>query len=614
MKAGKQILRFGAFDVDVAAGELRKAGVRVKLQEQPFQALVALLNHPGEIVTRDELRQRLWPDTEVDFERGLNKAINRVREALEDDADNPRFIETVPQRGYRFLPLVETVTIEPVSHAARAPSRRVLIGAGLIGGSIATVSLASFVYRRTGPASQRMETIAVLPLENLSGDPAQEYFSDGMTDELIGEIGRTGAVHAISRTSVMRYKRATGKSLRQIAEELHAGVILEGTVAQSGRKVRINVRLIRAQDDRHLWSGTYERDLSEILAVQSEVARSVAREIQASLTPLGQSAPARKRAVTPEAYHSFLKGNYFIYQGIPGIPKAVDSYSEATKLDPGYPGGYAGLAEALVFSAIYGLLPSESALPRARQAALKALALDKSSAAAHNALADVRKIYDWDLQAAEEEYRLAVRLEPNHRLARMWYADCLSRMNRHDEALEQSNHAVRLDPVSPSSFGNRSMLLCRARRYDEALRTVQQALDLGPYFINARWWQGLAYVGKGDFRKAIEIFQKAAEMDGGPLFRALLGHACGLAGDRSRALRSLEEITQLSARMFVSPMDFAIVHAGLGDADSAFHWMEQAHRTRAARMHEIAWIYFDRFRGDARYPDLLRRVGLRPQA
>ncbi|HEY3439258.1 MAG TPA: winged helix-turn-helix domain-containing protein [Paludibaculum sp.] len=613
-KPGNRIVRFGVFEVDVAGGALFKQGLRVRLPEQPFQVLVALIERPREVVTRDELRQRLWPDTQVDFERGLNKAINRLREALGDDADNPRFIETVPQRGYRFLVPVEAAPPEPAlppsAESSRAPlltNRRGLLA---VVGGVFTVSIGTVLYLRV--RSSPPQTLAVLPLENLSGDQAQEYFADGMTDELISQIGKTVAVHVISRTSVMRYKRAARKSLREIAGELNADVVLEGAVAQMGKKVRINLRLIRAKDDVQLWSDKFERDLAEILALQSEVARAVAGEIRTSLSPADQSRAAHTQPVNPEAYNAFLKGNYLIRQGIPGVARSIDHFTEATSLDPSYAGGHAALAEALVLSAIFELRRSEDAFPQARAAALKALDIDKSSAAAHNALADIKKGYDWQLADAEAEYRLALQFDPNHILARIWYADCLSRMNRHDEALEESSRVQVLDPVSPYSYGSRSMLMCRARRYDEAIRLSQQALDLAPYFLNARWWQGLSYAGKGDFSKSIECFTKATAMDAGPVFRALLGHVYGLAGERSKALGIAEELAQMSKQRLVSPMNIAIVHAGLGDANSTFHWLEEAYRARAARMHEVGWMYFDRFRQDPRYPDLLRRVGLRP--
>ena len=602
-------IRFGIFEVDRASGELRKQGVRIKLQEQPFQALLALIERPREVLTRDELQKRLWPgDTVVDFDRGLNKAINRLREALGDDADNPRFIETLPQRGYRFLAQVDTAPAEPIP-----PETRHLLGRrGVLAmaGSLLAVPLLYVGYRFSPLSSRRIKSLAVLPLENLSGNPSQEYFSDGMTDELIGEIARIGSLRVISRTSSMRYKGGARKSLPEIARELNVDAILEGTVAQSGQKVRITAQLIRAQDDRHLWSEKYERDLTDILALQSEVAHAVARQIQIKLTPLEQTSLARTRPVNPEAYELFLKGNFILYKGILGLNKSLEFFRQAIQLDPASAEAHAGLAEALCYAAIFGFRPSAETFPEAREAALKALELDDLNAAAHNVLADIKKGYDWDLAGAVPEYKRALELNPSHLLTRLWYAECLTRMGRYDEAIAESGRAVALDPVSPASLGNRAMLFFRARRYDEAIRTGQQALELDPNFINALWWQGVSYAGKRDFPKAIACLRKAVSMGDGPLFRAFLGHVYGRSGERAKALAILDELTAMSKQRFVSPIDFAVVYAGLGDADPTFQWLEKAYKARATRIHELHSSYFDSIRSDPRYADLLRRVGL----
>ena len=591
---------------------LFKNGFRVKLQEQPLQTLIALLERPGEVVTRDELHERLWPDTHVDFERGLNKAINRLREALGDDADNPRFVETLPQRGYRFLAPVDIAASEaaptPVVPSTQVkPSRRGLFTAA---GCVVAAGAGTLLYHRMTSRPEPIQSIAVLPFVNLSGDATQEYFSDGITEELIGEIGRVTSARVISRTSVMRYRRAGQKSVREIAHELNVDAVVEGSVTKVDGKARINVRLVDARDDRHLWSHTYETQLADILTVQRDVALSVAREIRGSVRRYPAEQSANTRTLNPEAYSAFLKGNYFLHQGIPAVSKSVEWFTEATRLDPAYPEAQAGLAEALVYSAIFGLRSPEDAFSKARAAALVALAIDSSSAAAHTALADVKKGHEWDLAAAESEYRLALQSDTNHVLARVWYADCLSRMNRHDEALKIHEPLLSSDPVSPQTYGVRSMLLCRARRYDEGIQSSQQALELAPFFINARWWQGLSQAGNGDLRAALDSFAKAAAADPGPIFRALKGHVYGLSGERSKALGLVNELTAMAKIRFVSPMDFAIVYAGLGDADATFHWLAEARRTRAARMHEVAWLYFDRLRKDSRYTPLLTSVGL----
>ena len=619
MGVGTSTIRFGVFEVDLNSGELRKQGVRIKLQEQPFQALVALIEHPREVVTRDDFQKRLWPGgIVVDFDRGLNKAINRVREALGDDADNPRFIETVPQRGYRFLVQVEaSAPAEPplsgpapeivrTAASGRARRRRFLA----IAGALVSLLLVSIGYRLLPSRQRPVESIAVLPLENLSGNPAQEYFSDGLTDLLIGEIARIGSLRVISRTSIMQYKGSSRKSLPAIARELNVDAILEGTVVQSGHSVRITAQLIRAQDDRHLWSENYERDLTDVLAVQSEVARAVAGQIRIQLTPQEQTHLTRTRPVNPEAFEAFLKGNFFLQKGISGIGKSTEYFKRAIELDPLQAEPYAGLAETLCYAGIFGFRPSAETYPEARVAALKALELDDSSAGAHNALADVKKGYDWDLTGAEAEYKRALRLNPSHLLTHMWYAESLTRMGRYDEAIKESDLAIALDPVSPHSQSNRGMIFFRARRYDQAIQASQQALDLDPHYINALWWQGLSYAGKRDFPKSIDCLTKAIGMNDGPLFRALLAHVYGRAGEAAKARAILEQITVMSGQRYVSPVDFAVIYAGLGDADSTFRWLEKAYETRATRVGELTSLYFDSFRSDPRYADLMRRLGI----
>jgi TolB-like protein/Flp pilus assembly protein TadD len=478
-----------------------------------------------------------------------------------------------------------------------------------MGGSIA-VPLLFFGYRLVRSNPRRIESIAVLPLENLSGDPAQEYFSDGMTDELIGQIARIGSLRVISRTSVMQYKGGRSKSLPLIARELNVDAILEGTAAQSGQKVRITAKLIRARDDRHLWSEEYERHLTDITAVQSEVARAVAREIQIKLTPREQTSLKRANPIKPDAYLAFLKGNFFLHKGISGVLKSIDFFTQAVKLDSSYADAHAGLALALCHVGIFGFQPSAEAHPAARVAALKALELDESNVSAHTALAEVKKGYDWNLAGALTEYERALQLDPSHLRARLWYAECLSRMGRYEEALAESGRALTLDPVSPSSINVRAMLFFRARRYDESIRASQQALELDPQFINAFWWQGLSYAGNGDFSKAVDSLTKAVGMSDGPLFRALLGHVFARAGDKAKARGVLKELTTMSTQRYVSPMDFAVIFAGLGDADSTFRWLENAYETRATRVHELSWMYFDGVRSDPRYSDLIKRIGL----
>jgi TolB-like protein/DNA-binding winged helix-turn-helix (wHTH) protein len=600
----------------LASGELRKQGVRVKLQDQPFQALVALIERPGEVLTREELQKRLWPsDTNVDFDRGINKAIARVRDALGDNADNPRFIETLPSRGYRFLSQVGP-TASPVAEirpsAAVNPSVRPSRRWPWAVGGLAVVLLGALGLYRLTSASPRIESIAVLPLENLSGIPEQEYFSDGMTDELISEIAKIASLRVISRTSIMRYKGAARKLLPEIARELHVDAILEGTIVQSGQRVRITAQLIRASDDRHLLSEQYERELFDILALQGEVARAIAGSIRIKLTPGEQISLTRTRRVSPEAYEAYLKGKLFLQKGASGIARSIEYFRQAIQLDPLQGDAHASLAEALCLAGIFGLRPSAETYPEARTAAQKALELDPLNAGAHNALAHVKDGYDWDLAEAGMEYRRALQLNPSRLLTRVWYAEYLTRAGRFEEAIAEAGRAVELDPISAVGLNSRAMVFFRCRRYDEAIQASQKALDLDPMYVNALWWEGLAYAGKGDFPTSIASLTKAAGMNDGPLFRALLGHVYGRAGNRAKALGILDELTimRMAKQRFVSPMDFAIVYAGMGDAKLTFQWLEAAYQSRDSRIHELRSMEFDSVRQDPRYADLMRRIGL----
>jgi TolB-like protein/Flp pilus assembly protein TadD len=564
-------------------------------------------------VTREDFHKLLWPvDTNVDFERGLNRAVNRLREALGDEAENPRFIETLPQRGYRFLPDVLTAAPLPALPEAaeiatpRSPMKR--RGWFVLAGGAIAAPIAAVGYRLFRSTSPRIESIAVLPLENLSGNPEQEYFSDGLTDELIGRIARIGSLRVISRTSVMQYKRGARKSLPEIAKELNVDAILEGTVTQSGQKVRITAQLIRAQDDQHIWSEKYERELTDILVLQGEVASAVAAQIQRKLAP-PQSSP-RTRQVNPEAYQAFLKGTFFANQGIRGVTRSGEFFEQAIRIDPLHAESYVGLAIAKCLAGIYGFRPSQETYPEARALALKALAIDESSAGAHTVLADVKQGYDWDLAGAEVEFQRALELNPSYLMARIMYAESLTRMHRFDDAVAASAQVISLAPVAPESFNVRAMIFFDTRRFQEAIQASEQALEMDPSFVNALWWQGMSHAGLGDFPKSIVCLTRALAISDGALFRALLGWIYGRAGEQAKALAMLDQVTAISKLRYVTPVDFAIIYAGLGDVDSAFAWLEKAHETRAVRVVELRVLYFDGLRSDVRYRDLTRRVGL----
>ena len=519
-------------------------------------------------------------------------------------------LATNPANRYQHVAdlLVDLRQARKASPGTRS-RRSLIIGGGAAVASVAGFAAWFFLGRSRNGAVEKIESVAVLPLENLSGNKDQEYFSDGITDELIGEISRIASLRVISRTSVMRYKGAR-RSLQEIARELNVDAIVEGAVAQSGQRVRVSAQLIRARDERSLWSGRYERDLADVLALQSEVARAIASEVQIKLTPLEQTSLARTRRVSPEAYEAFLRGNAFLHRGVTGTARSIEFFKQAIQLDSASAEAHAGLAQALIYTGIFGFRSSAGAFQEAREAALASLKLDESNAGAHNALADVKKGYDWDMEGAEVEYKRALQLNPSHLLTRLWYAEWMTRMGRNDEALAESLRAIALDPMSPLSHNNRAMLLFRSRRYDEAIRSSQLALDLDSNFVNALWWQGASYAGKGDFAKAIALLTTAMNVNDGPMVRGMLGNVYARAGEKARALDQIKAIEAMSRQRYVSPADIAMIYAGLGDADRTFDWMEKAYRERTHGVHFIRSPYFDLLRSDPRYADLMKRVGL----
>ncbi len=414
-------VRFGVFEVDLRSGELRKQGLKIKLQGQPIQILALLLERPGDVVTREEIQKKLWPaDTFVDFEHGLNAAIKKLRAALGDSADSPRFVETLHGRGYRFIAPVEGCPAPPISPSPPAPAggtfaRRALPVAGT---ALAVVGLVAVLIGLnvgglreqllSGVAPGQITSLAVLPLENLSGDPEQEYFADGMTEALIGELGRIWALRVISRTSVMQYKKAK-KPLSEIARELDVDAVIEGSVLRAGKQVRITVQLMRAEPEEQLWSQSYQRDISEILALQYEVARAIAREIKIALTPEEQTRLAIASSVNPGAHESYLQGRYHLAtETNDGMELAIEYFQQALEKDPNYALPYAGLAEAYLLGRTRGLQPRNAAITRAKAAAEKALEMDPALGKAHTSLALIRYWHDWDWSGAERAFKRAI--------------------------------------------------------------------------------------------------------------------------------------------------------------------------------------------------------------
>jgi len=573
--------RFGSFEFCPDSGELFRQGRKVKLQNQLSQILALLLERAGNVVPREEICKTLWPDhTFVDFDAGLNKAMSGLRAALRDSAGKPRFVETLPRKGYRFIGRLE-----------------------------AAPSTSTIGPRRNAGLAVRIESLAVLPLANHSGDPAEEYFSDGMTGELISAISRIDSLRVISRTSVMQYKEGR-KDLRTIARELRVDAVVEGSVARSGSKVRITAQLIYAPEDRHLWAGRYERELCDVLQLQAEIAESIAGQINRVVAPGKQS--GRARLIHPQAYEACLKGNFFRDKMTPAdLDKSVEFFKRAIDLDPANAQAYADLSQSYFFLGVFGMARPAEVFPNAKAAALRALELDEGMSSAHTALAAVHILYDWDWAGAEAECRRALQLSPGNQVARVHMADFMSIQGRHDAAIAEFRQALASDPISRVYMGHFGLILYRARRYGDAIEQCQKALNVDSNYANAMWFLALSLEQEGRLADSIAMLEKAVNVSGGGLhYRALLGRGYGLAGERKKALATAQELETLSQKIYVSPFDLGLVHLGLGDKDSGFQRLEEAYAQRVFRLIELTMPMFDSFRGDPRWEGLVARIGL----
>jgi len=492
-----------------------------------------------------------------------------------------------------------------------------VLGAVLIGFNVAGLRdrlltiVGASVSRRTVPLP-RIESLAVLPLANLSGDPEQEYFADGMTEELITNLGKISALRVISRTSVMRYK-GTKKPLPEIARELNMDAIVEGTVQRSGNRVRISAQLIQARPERHLWAESYERDLRDILALQSEVARAIANEIRLKLTPQEQTRLASARPVNPAAHEAYLRGRYHWNKVTDeGIRRSIREFEQAIEIDPQYAVAYAGVADAYIFlSAWSRAIPPKEVLPKAKAAAVKALEIDETLPEAHTALALARLLFELDWSAAESGLKRAIELNPSYPVAHQWYALLLSSLGRHDEAIAEAKRAHELDPLSLQSDAQVGLHYYFARQYDHAIQRLHQTLELDPNFPPAHYWLGIAYLEKGASQEALEALQTAVRLSGSSgLFEPDLARAYGLTGKRDAARRILGELQELSRKKYVPADSIAIIYIGLGDKNRALEWLEKAREESCAGSILLLKVapWLDPLRSDPRFQDLLRRM------
>jgi len=641
MEGPLTILRFDTYELRPRTRELYKQGIRLKLRPQPFQVLKVLVEREGDIVTREELRELLWSaETFVDFEHGLNTSIKELRGVLSDSASEPRYIETLPKLGYRMIVPVEVDEVPPLLASIGQP------GAGAPAGSMGRVVAPGWAPRELGvrrwamllgillvlfaalagysqwsrsrvrlqPTGGRL-MLAVLPFENLTGDAGQEYLSDGLTEEMIAQLGRLNPGHlgVIARTSVMHYKN-NQIPIGQISRELGVQYVLEGSVRRDVDKVRISAQLIQAKDQTHLWAKQYDRELSNLLTLQAEIVQEIANEIQLVIGDPKRIDSTHQASLSREAYEAYdlyLKGRYFWNKRTTqGFQHAIEDFQQAIAKDPTYARGYAGLADSYALMSSYSLAPQNEFMPKARAAAQRAVELDDMLAEAHTSLALIKENYDWDWQTAEKEYRRAIQLDPNYVTGHHWYAEYLAYQGRFNEAFAESDRARQLDPLSLIIATDNGAILYFSRQYDRAIERFRAVLDMEPNFPRAHLLV-FAYVQKGLFADALADIEKWRRIEDVPGSWAIQAYVCGRSGQWGEARRALEKLLRLNGRQQMDPAAIALAYVGMDNKDEAFAWLQKAYseHSNALTTLKVDPIY-DPLRGDPRFQELVRRVRL----
>jgi TolB-like protein/DNA-binding winged helix-turn-helix (wHTH) protein/tetratricopeptide (TPR) repeat protein len=644
--------RFGPFELRPQTRELYKLGIRLKLRPQPFEVLRALLDANGEMVSREQLREMLWSsETFVDFDQSLNTCIKELRAALSDSAGEPRYIETLPKLGYRMIVPVErdagpaqpppeaelqepavtparVATAEPEPVAAHSPHsdsviiQLPLVRKALLAGAIVLVLAAAVYFAWPGSHRKLAETapqrlmIAVLPFENLSGSQDQDYFSDGLTEEVITRIGEMDPARlgVIARTSVMHYKNKP-EPLPQIAGELGVQYVLEGTVRRDAGRVRISAQLIQVKDQTQLWSHEYERDVNDLLALQDEMGHEMANELRRTLrepAPAMAAAQARPNPPTSEVYDLYLKGLYFLNQRTdPGFRQAIDYFQQAIAKDPNYARAYAGLADSLALRGEYSAGLESTYMPKARQAALRAVQLDDSLPEAHTALALVVQNYDWDWDTADKEFRRAIELNPNYATGHHWYAEHLMWEGRFNEALQESERARELDPLSLIIAADNGAILYNARQFDKAIAQFRSVLEMDPQFPRAHVIRA-ALDEEGRYDEALADLSVSYQQSGAQYYYWMeKAYICGRLGKETEARQALNELKKIYAHGNRDPGGFLWAYLGMGDKEKAFEYLQEAYTQRSNIMTSLkVEPAFDPLRGDPRFTEMLHRVHL----
>ena len=662
-------IRFGEeFELDLRPRRLRRGSHVLKLERIPLEILILLLEHRGEIVSREKIVARVWGnDVFLDTDNSIRGAIRKVRQALKDDPETPRFIQTVTGRGYRFIaPIIspeEEHTAEPATPEASiaATGTRSFVSetdnwpqggsVGLVDQeqertaadladtetvwgqvsrpawrwlfvgpvSLAIVSilslLAAWVWRasRVPTVFEGKTVLAVLPFDNLSRDPDQEFFSQGLTEEMIAQIGKLNRdrLKVVARSAVARYK-GSALSAKEIGKELSADYLVQGSVRLSSDRVRITVQLIQARDQTDVWTESYDRELEDVLAVQDSVVRSIASEIHIALTDEQEKRFAAPRQISPEAYEAYLKGRYYWNKRTgESMQKAEQYFEQAIDNDPTYAAAYSGLADCNSGLTWHGFKSPAEALPKAYAAARKALEINPESAEAHASLG-LAMSHRWDWTGAEAEFRRALQLDPQYANAYHWYGDYLSIRSRHGEALAEAKHALELDPLNLMISTWVGLRYYLAHDYSRAIDQNRNSVELDPNFAAAHLLLGKDYLGAGLHSEAVDELKKAARLSGdSPLYTAQVAVALAVAGRNGDALRIAHELETVSRKRYVSPYGLAQIYAASNKKEETFKWLQAAYEGHAVWMGYLAVDpIFDRYRSEERFKDLLRRVGL----
>jgi TolB-like protein/DNA-binding winged helix-turn-helix (wHTH) protein/Tfp pilus assembly protein PilF len=618
-----RVLRFGGFQLDLKTGELCKGRFKRKLTGQQFQVLAILLERPHELVSREELHKRLWPDTFVDVDHNLNTAINKIREALGDTAENPRFVETLARRGYRFIAPVETQSPQPPPAQIPTTSTKItgrairpaylFVSAGIV--AILAMLIAFNGLRgywwRPGISGQPIKSLAVLPLENLSRDPEQEYFCDGMTDQLIVDLSKLGTLRVSSSTSSRRYKNGN-KSLTEIARELNVDGVIEGSVLRSGNRVRITARLIQIPSDQNVWAETYERDLGDILRLQAEVAQAIAQQVRAQAGPAEKAWLRSAPPVNPKAYEDYLKGRFAeLATTQAAIKHAQQYFEESIREDPHFALAYAGLADCYLDLGDYRWMSPKDAYRQANAAVQKALELDEGLGEAHSTIGMLNWHYTWDWQAAEKEFRRAAELSANYVEGHQslgWY---LAWSGRLGEARAEFEKMRTLDPAYPTLPIDEASVYYHQRDYRSLVEASKKSVVANPGAWVTHYFLAVGYEGSGRPAQAISEYQRAVELSQGDAdTTAGLAHIYATIGRKVEAEKILNELQRQSKVTYVSPYMIAVIYAGLGRKDKAFEFLEKAYTERSSDIPYFikADLRIDPLRSDSRFQELMHRM------